>query len=125
MPGIIFSKIVGYIKDLKNVRAFGLLLKIDPGKLDEIERKAYSSQSMIELIVIEWLRQPMGNADRWEELGRILLEPAVDEPTIASELRPNLRRGSSVDSAISVFSNRSSFSLPSSPSFHEMSYFGM
>lgn len=125
-PSII-PKVVEHIKNLKNVRAFGLLLKIDSGKLDEIDkRSSIISSSRILLIVEEWFRYPMSDANRWEELGRVLLEPAVDEPTRACKLQPYLRRGSSVDSAISVFSGRSSsLSSPTSPSPHyQIPYIG-
>jgi hypothetical protein len=114
----IIPRIFAYIKNLKNTRAFGLLLGIDPGVLDDFERRDSPSERVIELIIREWLRQSMTIADRWEELGRVLLEPAVDEPTIAGNLKPHLRRGSSVDS------DRSSFSFCSSPSPNEASYIG-
>lgn len=118
-------QVVSYIKNVKNVRAFGVLLGIESGKLDEIER---SSDTRTVQIVREWFKslpENMDVPDRWEELGKVLLQPAVDEPGIAIKLKPHLRRGSSVDSAISVFSNRSdSFSSPRSPSSFQMSYIG-
>lgn len=96
---------------MKNVRAFGLLLEIDPGKLDMFEN---SPTDTLTQIVQEWFDKfPMEDADRWEKLGRVLLEPAVREVTLASGI---LRRGSSADSAISdVFSERSG--SISSPTF--------
>lgn len=108
-------KVVSYIQNVKNVRAFGLLLKIDQGRLDEIEHS--SSGSRLKQIVQEWLKNlsdEVSDAQRWEELGRVLLAPAVYEPAIACRLGRYLRRGSSVDSAISdIFSDISS--SPTSP----------
>lgn len=120
-PSCTIPEVVGYIENLKNVRALGILLKIKPGRLDEIENSRTQ-------IVQEWFKvYPMDDADRWEELGRVLLEPAVNEPTIASRLRLHLRRGSSVDSAISDMLSERSDSI-SSPTLlsphHEVSYIG-
>ena len=117
------SKVVDYVKDVKHVRAFGLFLKIDPGKLDEIES---SPRDTVTQMIEEWFKKyPMSDEERWEELGRILLEPAIREPRMASSLRPHLRRGSSVDSAISVFSCTSRPSITSSSSQNDqMAYIG-
>ncbi len=109
-------RVVAYVDNVKSVRAFGLFLKIAPGKLDAIEK--CSIMDKITQIVQEWFRQcpkTMCDTDRWEELGRVLLEPAVYEPVIANKLRPHFRRGSSVDSAISVFSSRSPSPTLTSP----------
>lgn len=118
-------EVVSYIKNVKNVRAFGLLLKIDSGRLDEIEKSSAIIDSRTQ-IVQEWFKSvsEMSAPDRWEELGNILLQPAIDEPAIAIRLKPHLRRGSSVDSAISVFSRSGSISSPISPSPYQISYLG-
>lgn len=52
--------------------------------------------------------------ERWEELGRVLLEPALQERKLAKDLHPHVRRGSSIDSAISEMSDtpRSSIISP-------------
>ena len=104
------ERIVNHIKNLKNVRTFGLFLKIEPGRLDEIEQS--SSMNKREQIVEEWFRSldvNKSDTDRWEELCRVLLEPAVGERTIAYELATRyLRRGPSVDSAISSLSSSAS-----------------
>ena len=108
--------VVKYIKDVKNVRALGLFLKIEPGRLDEIEQSG-SGDSLIG-IVQEWLKfmsDDWNGTDPWKELQRVLLEPAVDEPAIAQKLP--------VDSAISGFPDRSSFSS-SVISPYQMSYVG-
>ena len=111
-------------KNVSNVRAFGHLLGIDQGKLNEIIKSPRSANTnALSEIVQEWFRMfPMSDADRWEELGRVLLEPAVLERRIACGLQPYLRRGSSVDSAISVFSHQSSNDSPHSYSHLEPSY---
>lgn len=106
---------MNHVKDIKNVRAFGLFLKIDRGKIDEFEK---SPPDSLMQIVQEWFTKcPHTNdADRWEELCRVLLEPAVYEPTVVNKIQTYLRRRSSVDSAISdVFSERSG--SISSPTF--------
>lgn len=116
------SRVVDYVKDVKHVRAFGLFLKIDPGKIDEIES---SPRDTMTQIIQVWFKYPMSDDDRWEELGRVLLEPAIREPRMASSLKPHLRRGSLVDSAISVFSHTSRPSITSSSSQHDqITYIG-
>lgn len=110
--------VASYVKDLKNVRAFGLLLKISPARLDQIER---STSDRIPQIIHEWLMISgvMDDNYRWEELGRVLLAPAVCELKIASMIRPHFRRGSSVESAYLD----GSFSTP--PDCHyELSFIG-
>ena len=106
--------VVWYIKNVKNVRALGLFLKIEPGRLDEIERA--TSGGRLLGIVKEWLKSQcddFNNSDRWKELHRVLLEPAVDEQAIAQKV--------AMDSAIT---DRPSFSSPAiSP--YQMSYVGM
>lgn len=78
------------------------MLKLDSGTLGQIIERDLSASSPITRIVERWFSQfPMEDSDRWEELGRVLMEPAVREPGIACKIQPHLRRGSSVDSAIS------------------------
>lgn len=97
------------------------MLKIETGKLDQIERGR--STNTITQIVRSWFDMTnMDPKDRWEELGRVLLEPAVSEPTIARSLQPHLRRGSSVDSAISMMSSLGSSIDSIGP--YQMSYVG-
>ena len=79
--------VVKYIKDVKNVRALGLFLKIKPGRLDEIKQS--TSGGTLIGIVLEWFKSlsyDLNDIDRWKELHRVLLEPAVDEPVIAGKL---------------------------------------
>lgn len=98
-PSCNIPKVVDLIKNLKNVRAFGLFLKIDSGRLDEMEKSHFTDRRT--QIVREWFKHPMDDADRWEELDRVLLEPAIHEPRIARRIRLLHRRFSSVDSATS------------------------
>ena len=116
------AKVIRYCtKNVSNVRAFGHLLGIDQGKLNEIIKSPRSANiNALSEIVRVWFKMfPMSDADRWEELGRVL---AVLERRIACGLQPHLRRGSSVDSAISVFSHQSSIDSPPSYSHFEPSY---
>ncbi len=96
---------------MKCIRSFGLLLKIEGSKLDRFEQDPVNT---VKLIVTEWFKTPMPVSERWEELGRVLLAPAVQEWRIARDLQQQLRRGSSIDSAITEMSDasRSSISSP-------------
>jgi hypothetical protein len=89
------SKVCDHIKNLKSMRAFSLFLNIDPGWLDEFKRSRSD-------IVQRWfdLDHEVSDVDRWEELGRILLQPAINEPNIAYGLKPYLKKDSPVYSAI-------------------------
>lgn len=110
------DRVVGYIKDLKCVRAFGLFLKVDQGKLNEILEQ---SDKRLTKLIVEWFAADV--RDRWEMLCRALLQPAVCEPAVAYKIKRYLRRGSSVDSAISDIS----VSSPISPSsLYQMSFVG-
>ena len=118
------SSVVEYVKDVERVRAFGLFLKIDQGKLNDIE----SSDSRLTKLIVEWFAQSAdalpSDMDRWEILCRVLLQPAVCEPKTACKLKHYLRRGSSVYSAVSEVTERS-VSSPISPSFlYQMSFVG-
>lgn len=94
-------KVVSYIRSIKNPRSLGLFLKIDPRRLDDIER--FTGIDVWTQIVQEWFGKfPMSDSDRWEELVRVLLEPAVNELPIARRLSPYLRRGSSMDGILSA-----------------------
>ena len=107
--------VLHYVQNVKAVRAFGAMLDLDSGVLNKIEKDPRDS---ITLIVTEWFnkRVNMSDSDRWEELAAVLMAPIVFEPEIARSLpcRPPLRKGSSVDSAISMASKspRSSISSP-------------
>ena len=120
-----FSDIVGRVQNIKNVRAFGTLLKIKSWKLDQFERDSANTPTKI---VEEWFKMtPMSIHERWEELGRVLLEPAVQERKLAKDIQPLVRQQSSVDSAISEMSSISRPSITSSVeglSQYQMSYIG-
>ena len=98
-----FSDVIARVQDLKKVRAFGLLLKISSGKLDQFEKDPIVST--VTQIVEEWFKTPMSTTDRYNELGRILMQPAVREQKAAKGLKPLVKQGSSVDSAISDMSD--------------------
>ena len=111
------------VRRVKKVRAFGVTLKLDFETLDK-DRPS----DLITLIVTEWFTRKV--SDRWEELRDALMAPAVSEPEIARSLdipyRPPLRKGSSVDSAISVpsLSPGSPISFSFRPQY-QPSYIGM
>jgi len=66
---------------VKNVRAFGLMLKIEPGRLDQVEGDHIAG------ILEMWFRMVrMSPEDRWEEVIRALLQPAVKETTIVCKM---------------------------------------
>ena len=107
-----FSQIVDHVRNVKKLRSLGMLLKIESGKLDLFER---DPANFARRVIREWFSQtPMTVPERWEELGRVLLEPALEERKLAMELHPRVRRGSSIDSAISEMSGTSRSSITSS-----------
>ena len=115
---------VGRVQNIKNMRAFGLQLKIEPYKLDQFEE---DSANMAARIVGEWFKQPMSIQDRWDELHRVLQLPAVLEPRLAEDIQPLVRQQSSVDSAYSELSSISRTSITSSTEGlqqYQMSYIG-
>lgn len=101
------SRVFNLIRNLKRVRAFGLFLKIEPWKLDQIYRSSFPSP--LQGIVREWFKHAITNTDgsmsdngaRWKELHQVLLEPAVNELRLAYTLPSYHERRSSVDPAIS------------------------
>ena len=114
------NDILPHVKDVKNLRAFGLLLHIDSGKLDHIER---SCSDPLTSIITEWFKLgEMEESDRRQELARVLNEPAVFEPVIARKIQPLSSLGSSGDSAISMMT--SSSSTEPIPIQYQMFYIG-
>lgn len=90
--------IADHVRNVKRVRAFGLLLKIETRSLNEFEKDLKTAAGEI---VREWFRIFSMNAtERWEELERVLL--ALGERKLAKEVKPHVRCGSSIDSAIST-----------------------
>lgn len=88
-----------------------LFLGIDPGRLDEIY--SFTGIDVWTQIVQEWFEKyPMSDSDRWEQLVRVLLQPAVNEPAVAEILRPYL------GSMESIFSD-TSFRAPHSPEYNK------
>ena len=121
-----FREMVDRAQNVKNARSLGLLLKIESWKLDRFERDP--STNTVILILREWFkRMPQMSIDeRWEEFIRVLMEPAVMEWKLAKDLQPYLRRGSSIDSAISEMSSpRSSITSSTEiPPQYQMAYIG-
>ena len=119
-----FSDIVDRVQNIKNVRAFGTLLKIEPWKLDKFERDSANTPTKI---VVEWFRTPMSVRKRWEELSRVLEEPAVQERKLAKDIQPLVRQRSSIDSAIAEMSSVSRSFITSSTEVlpqYQMPYIG-
>lgn len=121
------AEIAYHVRNVKCKRSLGLLLNIETKKLDHFEKDPFNTVSMI---IEEWFRQtPMTIQERWEELGRVLLEPALNEVALAKQLQPRVRRGSSIDSAISELSSISITSpvdapVDATPVQYQMSYIG-
>lgn len=106
------KEILHQTQNVKYKRSFGLLLKIEPGDLDQFEQ---GPESMVSQIVRKWFKMPMTISNRWKELIRVLRTPAVKELKLANDLQTLLCRKSSNDSAISEMSDFSRCSVPSSP----------
>jgi len=121
--GSTYAKILAHVKDVKNVRAFGLMLKVESGRLDQVEGDHIAG------ILQTWFKMvAMSHEDRWEEVIRALLQPAVREVTIAHKMRYQLppNRTTSVDSAISMVSSspRSSIDSAAPPDPYQENYIG-
>ena len=118
------DQVLQYVQNVKNVRAFGTMLELAPGTLDEIERDSVGNQ--MTLLIGKWFsRQDVSDSERWEQLRAALSQPAVNEPEIVSKLRPHLRRGSSADSAISMASRSPRSSIDSPLPQYQLSFVGM
>lgn len=75
-----------------------MFLKLQPGELDKINSPLVVDPLLH--LVNEWFNKfPMSDSERWEELHRVLLEPAVNELTVANGLPVN-HRGHSLVSHI-------------------------
>ena len=94
-----------HVQNLKNVRAFGLMLGITQGTLDTIYR-TYSSDSLISRVVTEWYKKHSGSTskDLWHKLHHVLVQPAIGEYSVANKL-PCLSPHSSPHSCESVEEN--------------------
>ena len=102
--------VLQHIKNVKNLRSFGLLLNIEQGKLDQILKGP--PYEILPQIISEWLKiAPTDDSECWKELDKVLREPAVSELKIACDLQRQLRRGSSVDSAISMTPTSSQYDM--------------
>ena len=104
---------------MKCRRSLGLLLEIESGKLDLFEG---DQANFITQVVDEWFKMTpdMSESHRWEELTRVLLEPAVDEPTLAQDFLLRWRRGSTLSTPRSSIASPTDVSLRS-----EMDYIGI
>ena len=119
------NTVLHYVRNVKKVRSFGVMLKLDFEALDKD-----APSDTITLVITEWFaRTVMSDSNRWEELYAALMAPSVSEPEIARSLpnrSPLIRKGLSVDSAISVpsLSARSPISFLDS-SQYQPPYIGM
>lgn len=112
------------VRNIKNMRALGLQLNIESGKLDQFENEP---ANMPARIIGEWFKTSMSSQDRWDKLHRVLKMPALQERKLAEDIQPLVRQQSSVDSAISEMSSTSRTSLTSSTEIFEqyqMPYIG-
>ena len=124
------KEVLRYITNVKHLRAFGRLLEIEPGKLDQFEKGPLNE--VLQKIISEWLKKfndDVNHQKRWKELYKVLKAPAVDEVRLAKKLQAALdlqesplRRGSSFDSAFGSISSASSVTL-STPQY-QLSYIG-
>ena len=122
------KEVLYYITNVKHLRAFGRLLKIEPGKLDQIEKGPLNE--VLLKIISEWLKiADVNHEKRWKELYEVLKAPAVYEVRLAQKLQAALdlqesplRRGSSFDSAFGSISSVSSATL-NTPQY-QLSYIG-
>ena len=118
-----FHDIVYHVRNVRQVRALGLMLKIESGKLDDFEQDTMTDTRT--MIVKEWFEStPMSITERYEELARVLKEPALQERQLARDLQQYVRRGSSIDSAISEMSNTSITSPTEALPQYQMSQIG-
>ncbi len=109
------------VRNIERVRAFGLLLEIEPWKLDGFEKNSGNTAMQI---VSEWFKTEMNISERRKELYRVL--SALGERKLANELQPHFRHESSFDSAISGMSGTPRSSITSSttevPPRYQLSY---
>ena len=98
------NEVIKYIVDIKKLRILGNMMKISPGKLNEI---FLGQKEQIHIgLARAWFNE--AQPTRWEDLTAILSEPALKETRIVGTIERELSKDSAVDVS-SPLSSCSSF----------------